>query len=652
MSSKPELALVVGAARSGTTLTRLLLDAHAEVACPSEAGLPGLMAHMAGAWANAMADQESGAQEATRQATACLANGTGQAAEDAARAEPSESLSEAQKPVVPQRASEWIAESVTMLMLEHCAGDRKRIYCDKSLDSVHHLQLVSEVFPKVRIILVFRHVMDAVVSGIEASPWGFQAYGYGPFVQAHPGNFVAALASYWVDHVGRALTWEEQHPEMCHRLRYEDLVTQPEVMTAGMQRFLQVRQDPSVVRRALRRDSTRGPGDYKIEHTRSIHADSVGRGKRVPVTLLPAALLDAVNEQLTKLGYEAMDRAWNSTGRRVDGETEGGWAQRLTKLMSAVAVAPRAADIGPFAVVADDHRALRWVIDPARVPIPARRSMEERPVHVLESPRISPRQDGREQSRRAAIRSAPLVRVTAAARGPLGDLRRTPARPRRATHTQHLRTRDRRVRGSTSPARRRRDRERTGNPPHGQERRRMNQRSAIRLRRSISSRCSMMSTPDRCWPRGHQGATSLTPRAFPRQSDTVRNDSYAGSLHNSSRPETTPYLPFTQEIAGSNPAGGIGEVRADLPFGRRRTGQRLGLAVVPGVYPSGLRRDSVRRPPSVTRLRRLWFLVGSVAWPSREAMIAQVSEPTTAMKTMVARMMLMVIAKVMSAPCL
>src|ERR1700733_7994309 len=51
-----DLALVVGAARSGTTLTRLLLDAHPEIGCPSEAGIPALMTHLARVWLMVNAD--------------------------------------------------------------------------------------------------------------------------------------------------------------------------------------------------------------------------------------------------------------------------------------------------------------------------------------------------------------------------------------------------------------------------------------------------------------------------------------------------------------------------------------------------------------------------------------------------------------------
>jgi hypothetical protein len=280
-------------------------------------------------------------------------------------AEPADGHDSGRKAELPSAARDWIVRTVSEPMAGYCARGGKRLYCDKSLDSVHHLALVHELMPDTRMMLVFRHVMDTVASGIEASPWGFQAYGYAPYVQASPGNAVAALASYWLDHVAHAMAWESEHPDICRRVRYEDLVLRPAETIAGIQAFLGVAEDLSVLERAFDRVPPRGPGDYKVEHTSAVHAASIGHGKRVPVTLLPPALLAALNEKLEALGYDALDRGWNAAERPVDGGGKGIWAARLTELMREVRVSPAPLRRGSFAVVAEDHRALRWVIDPA-----------------------------------------------------------------------------------------------------------------------------------------------------------------------------------------------------------------------------------------------------------------------------------------------
>jgi hypothetical protein len=80
--------------------------------------------------------------------------------------------------------------------------------------------------------------------------------------------------------------------------------------------------------------------------------------------MLPPALLKAVNEKLEALGYDALDRGWNAAERPVDGGARGLWADRLAEVMADVQVRPGQVGVGSFAVVTEDHRALRWVMDP------------------------------------------------------------------------------------------------------------------------------------------------------------------------------------------------------------------------------------------------------------------------------------------------
>ncbi len=266
-------------------------------------------------------------------------------------------------PPLPESTRLWIRDAMLKPMREYCDCGRKRLYIDKSLDSVFYLELVRQVFPDLRCVLTVRHVMDTIASGIEASPWGFNAYGYGPYVQSSPGNTVVALARYWLDHVEQALAWEKNHSEACHRVRYEDLVLQPEATVSELQRFLEVRHDLTVLRSAFDRERTRGPGDYKVEHTSSVHTDSIGHGKRVPVAMIPPPLLNAINEKLEQLGYPALDRSWNTAERAVPAQNHSIWSRQLQQLMDVRAQPTQRAGIGPFAVVAEDYLELRWIVD-------------------------------------------------------------------------------------------------------------------------------------------------------------------------------------------------------------------------------------------------------------------------------------------------
>jgi protein-tyrosine sulfotransferase len=364
-SASPALALIVGAARSGTTLLRLILDSHRDIGCPAEAGLPSLIANLGRVWWTIDADllgDQTGDPLTMETETGPQPGGPG--------TNGAQRPSGKQVPDLPAEAKVAIRAAAIAPMAHYCSREGKRVYCDKSLDSVRHVEAVRRIFPGARYVLLFRHVMDTVASGIEASPWGFQAYGYQPFVERSPDNFVSALVSYWVSHVQAALSWQEEHPEMCYRIRYEDLVSSPVTVVSEICAFLGVENDPEALDRAFpHARAAKGPGDYKVAFTSGVGLASIGHGKRVPVTMVPPPLLEAANEKLKVLGYKPVDRSWNAEPAYTDGlEPDlNGWGARLSELVRTPH--PIAAQERPtmksFALVAQDDKRLRWIVDVA-----------------------------------------------------------------------------------------------------------------------------------------------------------------------------------------------------------------------------------------------------------------------------------------------
>jgi len=132
--------------------------------------------------------------------------------------------------------------------------------------------------------------------------------------------------------------------------------------------FLDVEPEAAVVQRAfMRARSARGSGDYKVTFTSSVERGSIGRGKRLPVQMIPPPLLGAVNEKLGALGYGAIDQSWNVApvdgGERADGPD--GWRAKLAGLLDGARPHTLAGEcaIGSFALVAQDDERSRWVVD-------------------------------------------------------------------------------------------------------------------------------------------------------------------------------------------------------------------------------------------------------------------------------------------------
>jgi hypothetical protein len=161
--------------------------------------------------------------------------------------------------------------------------------------------------------------MDVVASGVEATPWGLNGYGFAEFAIRHPGNSVAAISNYWLSTVHDILAFEKEQPERCFRLRYEDFVSDPEQSTSQLLDFVQARPMPGITSRCFETShDANGPGDQKIWVTSGINPDSIGRGRQVPVLALPPPLLEQINLALAELKYRTIDEKWNATIGMID----------------------------------------------------------------------------------------------------------------------------------------------------------------------------------------------------------------------------------------------------------------------------------------------------------------------------------------------
>jgi Sulfotransferase family len=322
----PVFVLCMG--RSGSTLLRLVLDTHPDLACPPETNIPGLCAQLAVVWSLI-----EGAPLSLQRGDA--------------------------PPAIPDAAIAGIRQTMDLMTVPYLARRGKRLYCDKSLGTAAYAELLTRIYPGARFICLFRHPMDMISSGLEACPWGLNGYGFDPYIAGSPGNAVMALARYWNDQASAITAAEDKYPERCHRVRYEDMARDPEQVAAAIFRFLGVGQVPGIAQAVFASDHERfGPADHKIWHTSAISLDSVGRGDSVPVGLIPPPVLESINEMLDRLGYTAVDETWGtaSTPTSLFSSGDGGLRHGAPPPQTAALADRLAAGLDRL----DDTQAARW----------------------------------------------------------------------------------------------------------------------------------------------------------------------------------------------------------------------------------------------------------------------------------------------------
>jgi Sulfotransferase family len=329
-SSDPVFVLCAG--RSGSTLLRFVLDAHPDLACPPETNVPALCGQLANVWA--------------------LIEGA-----------PLSANRGDEPPEIPDAVIAGVRETMDRMVGSYLKRRGKKRYCDKSLGTARFAYLMSRLWPEAKFICLVRHPMDVIASGIEACPWGLGGYGFDPYISETPSNSVFALARFWVENVSTILAAEEEYADRCHRVRYEDLVSDPQATADALFGFLGVAPEPGIAEKIFAAERERfGPADYKIWNTSEISTDSVGRGWTVPAGLIGPQFLEAMNELCGRLGYLAVDGQWGTADRPDDlrvpirlVETEEGDESGEGDQLAAVEPAAEEPAAGAQTPSADDH---------------------------------------------------------------------------------------------------------------------------------------------------------------------------------------------------------------------------------------------------------------------------------------------------------
>jgi hypothetical protein len=205
---------VVGVARSGTTLLRLQLDSHPELAIPPETGF--------GALLTSFGERPIG-PDGLLDALAGLPTW------------PDLGIDRAQLGAAFAELDEWNAGAgLRAYYRAYAAMHGKARWGDKTPGNIAHMPALANAFPEARFIHIIRDGRD-VAASLRGLPFA-------------PGDgSVAAVAAHWRDSVDRAQRAGATLPHY-REVRYETLVTDPEATLRGLCDFAELAFDPAMLR--------------------------------------------------------------------------------------------------------------------------------------------------------------------------------------------------------------------------------------------------------------------------------------------------------------------------------------------------------------------------------------------------------------------
>jgi len=294
------LAYILGLPRSGTTLLAVLLEQHAEIACPPE---PWIM----------LALESFG--------KTC-------------------SLHPADSHVLGQAVSEFWANDLQLrasrafavtLYNEKLKERQRRVFVDKTPRYYLILSYLEALFPQAKWIWLQRNPLDIAAS--YKRTWGIDI----PALLKRSDEHLATID--YIIGQDRILNFFETHSDSIHIVKYENLVAEPHRIVNEVIGYLQL----SLIQELPPFDFTTSPfatsnlGDRNILATTTPHSNSVGAWQHAFTVDELQILVDALGAQtFRRLGYEANLSALFDKGVVDRGdEVSAGWRRRATRQLAA-----------------------------------------------------------------------------------------------------------------------------------------------------------------------------------------------------------------------------------------------------------------------------------------------------------------------------
>lgn len=260
--------------KSGSTLLRLILNAHPTIACPPETHLLVLGV----ALKQTLSITEKSAYE---QATLDEFN---------------------------DAITERIRHQLMDIMNEYTMRHGKQVWCDKSVTTMGDLPFLKKLFPEARFIVLYRHCMDFIHSAIEVSRHGWKEIGV---EIKDPENIIDSITDFWLEQTAMLQDFAQENPASTLELKYESLLLEPDASLKHLFDFLGLSIPENFIESIFSSNHQHGTGDPKARFFKKLETSNIGKGRFIPFEKLSNYSVRRMNTTLKALDYEPVEESWN-----------------------------------------------------------------------------------------------------------------------------------------------------------------------------------------------------------------------------------------------------------------------------------------------------------------------------------------------------
>lgn len=253
---------VIGNPRSGTTLLRLMLNAHPDITAPPESGFLQWWFQKYSNWSKEDNEKPKKRQQFIRDIFSSKKIETWGLNEEIL-----DHIIQVKKPSHYGALITLVYEAYAVGM-----GKNPQLILDKNNYYINHLTLLKQIWPEASFIFIIRDGRDVASSYLEVNKLQTQS----PYRPNLPNN-IASIAKEWYENNQKVLNFMEHENSNSLLIRYEDMVIHPKQTLDKLMNFFGLSYAPDMIEFYKQNDEPKSTIDWKKNTLQPVDAKSIGK---------------------------------------------------------------------------------------------------------------------------------------------------------------------------------------------------------------------------------------------------------------------------------------------------------------------------------------------------------------------------------------